>query len=453
MKSDRNQPHDLIESWLHHNLGAYRPKAPSDAWQRLAPHLPQRRRRRPVGYWLTFSAAIMAVVFALLGLLKLAALPDTMPVAVKNDSPITLILPIGSEKIESPATVEKQVATTVEPIIKNNFSKKINPKPATGSFNNLAESVSAEVRLLKMGTGQAIDLSEKISSSQNKDLFEKIPSQNLVSLISEKNHHSEIEFADVTILPEKAKKNSFWLCFEAAYSLLVPKNTVEPTDGLVFPEMQLRPGKGLQKGFSVALEPLKNWRISIGIHYMSQMHVGEHAARLRLMDGICLTPHVPGLKEYQFQYSVVSGGEQNKLTLRLQQQDVGSTMPDDEPFTLEMKTVHRSTAWRVPLGMERRFGEGKWQCFVRGGAVVDFSEKSKTEVTHFTEVCQDLCFQTGHVPSIQTDQHGAISVGWLAGAGIERRLSKRAALRFEPFIIGQKGSIQYGLGLGLIISN
>ena len=84
---------------------------------------------------------------------------------------------------------------------------------------------------------------------------------------------------------------------------------------------------------------------------------------------------------------------------------------------------------------------------------MDFSEKTKTEVTHFTEVCQDLCFQSGHVPAIQATVPARTSVGWLAGAGIERQVFGRAALRFEPFAVGQKGSVQYGLSLGLLFSN
>ena len=171
------------------------------------------------------------------------------------------------------------------------------------------------------------------------------------------------------------------------------------------------------------------------------------------MDGVCLNPYDPGLKEYEFRYAVVSGGEQSDLMLRLQQQDIGSMMPHDEPFTLEMKTVHRSTVWRVPLSLERRFGTGKWRGFVRGGTVVDFLGKSTARVTHFTEICHDLCFQNGHVPNARISTPSGVSFGWLAGAGIERQIFNRAALRFEPFMVRQKGTVQCGLNFGLLFSH
>jgi hypothetical protein len=90
---------------------------------------------------------------------------------------------------------------------------------------------------------------------------------------------------------------------------------------------------------------------------------------------------------------------------------------------------------------------------VRGGAVVDFSEKTSLEVIHYTESCQDLCFSTGLTPNVEVQPRGGAAVGWLVGAGIEREFSRRARLRFEPFLIGKKHSWQGGLSVGLLFSN
>jgi hypothetical protein len=302
-------------------------------------------------------------------------------------------------------------------------------------------------------TAEATPFSEKNAPPNPKNLLEKLPGKTLAPLLLAGKPLPEFQSAAAPILPKKSQNPRFWFGIEAAPSLFMQKNMGGMPVGLVFPETHPHPGNGWQAGVSLAFEPLKNWRVALGIQHFRQTHQAQHAATLRLMDGVCLNPHDPGLKEYQFQYAVVSGGEESNLTLRLQQQDIGSTMPDDEPFTLEMKTIHRSAAWRVPLSIERRFGAGKWQGFVRGGAVVDFSEKSTVEVTHFTKVCQDLCFQNGHLPSVQASARAGASVGWLAGVGIERRLSRRAGLRFEPFVVGKKGSMQCGLNLGLLFSN
>lgn len=300
-------------------------------------------------------------------------------------------------------------------------------------------------------TAAATPISEKTAPSQAENPLEKLPGKTLAPLLLAENPLPEFQFAAAPVLPKKAKTQRFWLGIEAAPSLFMQKNMGGMPGGLAFPETHPRPGRGWEAGVSMAFEPLKNWRVALGIRHFRQTHEAQHAATRRLMDGVCLNPHDPGLKEYEFCYAVVSGGEQNDLRLRLQQQDIGSTMPDDEPFTLEMKTVHRLAAWRVPLSVSGR-SHGQMAGFRARRCGRWFFGKKHREVTHFTEVCQDLCFQNGHVPSIQASTRSGASVGWLAGAGIERRISRRAALRFEPFMVG-KGSIQCGLGLGLRFSN
>ena len=264
----------------------------------------------------------------------------------------------------------------------------------------------------------------------------------------------KIPISSPTIIAKTARARRFWLGIEAAPVMFFQKNMPAAKPGLAFAEMPTRPAQGWQAGVSLAFEPRKNWRVALGLQHFQQSHTAQHSATLRLMDGVCLNPNDPGLKEYEFNYALLSGGgDQSDITLRLQQQDMGSTMPMDEAFVLDMKTVHRSAAWRVPLSVERRFGTGRWQGFVRGGAAVEFLEKSKMTVTHFTEACADLCFQSGHVPTIQVSNDSKISLGWLAGAGIERRFSSRAAVRIEPFLIGNKQGLQGGVAIGLLFSN
>lgn len=480
MKSDKQQRNDPTENWLRQTLGSHRPEAPADAWQRLAPHLPQRKRRRPFVFWLSGAAVGAAAAVALFWFLKSAAPSVAPPAAVKNGSPVAQAAPAvlpknltagESAKIwtdKSPGVFahpnfEKK---TAEKLRGFSSSKNLENPPAEGfaSPGNLGTAPVFEAADLKKETTGAFDFSEKTTAEATQfsektappkaeNPLEKLPGKTLAPLLLAEKPLPEFQSEAAPILPKKAQVPRFWLGIEAAPSLFMQKNMGGMPVGLAFPETHPRPGNGWQAGISLAFEPVKNWRVALGIQHFRQTHAAQHAATLRLMDGVCLNPHDPGLKEYQFQYAVVSGGEESNLTLRLQQQDIGSTMPDDEPFTLEMKTIHRSAAWRVPLSIERRFGTGKWQGFVRGGAVVDFSEKSTVEVTHFTEVCQDLCFQNGHLPSVQASARAGASVGWLAGAGIERRILRRAALRFEPFMVGQKGSMQCGLNLGLLFSN
>ncbi|MEZ4891637.1 MAG: hypothetical protein R2778_01330 [Saprospiraceae bacterium] len=87
--------------------------------------------------------------------------------------------------------------------------------------------------------------------------------------------------------------------------------------------------------------------------------------------------------------------------------------------------------------------------------VVEFSERVKLDVIHFSEVCKDLCFQNGHIPSIEvTSGAPDIAVGWPSvSAGIERRILKKLSIRTEPFMILKKQGLQSGLSFGLQFSN
>ncbi|MDX2135775.1 MAG: hypothetical protein SFV52_13380 [Saprospiraceae bacterium] len=467
MKNDQQHPTDASENWLRQTLGGYCPEAPADAWQRIAPHLPQRKRRRPVVFWAWWSAAGGASVLALFWFLKSTAPSVALPAGAKNKSLVAQTAPAvlskNLEKKEAAVLAENSATTTEEPCSKNHFFRKNSPQSASGLPKNLTVAALAGADFLKIETGTTSIFSEKTTApktsfsektvpTQPVNSLEKLPDNTLTLLFLAENPLPEFQFPAAPVLPKKTKAQRFWLGIEAAPSLFMQKNMGEMPGGLAFPETHPRPGRGWEAGVSLAFEPLKNWRITLGIRHLQQTQEAQHSATLRLIYGVCLNPHDPGPKEYQFQYAVVYGVEQNDLTLRLEQLDIGSTMPDDEPFTLNMKTAHRSAAWRVPVSIERRFDMGKWQGFVRGGVVVDFSEKSTVQVTHFTEVCQDLCFQNGHVPSVQASARSGASLGWLAGAGIERRISRRAALRFEPFAVGKKGSLQCGLGLGLLFS-
>ncbi len=61
-------------------------------------------------------------------------------------------------------------------------------------------------------------------------------------------------------------------------------------------------------------------------------------ATMRLMDGVCLNPGDPGSKEYEFQYTLKSNGNETAVTMHIAQVDSISKMPTHEPFALD--TVH-----------------------------------------------------------------------------------------------------------------
>lgn len=443
------------ENWLRQTLGEHSPEAPADAWQRLAPHLPQ-RKRRPFVFWFLWAARGGATLL-LCWFLKSITSPALPPDPAKNGAPAPQLQPPVStqrlEKIAVSSVAENAATATSTALPKNDILNIGSPQPLIEGRQNHPVATPAANDIWQKNTPALIGFSEDSIAAP----FSAIPTLLQVERLLEKPAGDEKQLPELPgftspVLLKMLKTQRFWFGIEAAPVLYMRKNRSEIAGQLAFPETHLHPGYGWQAGVWLAAEPLKNWRVALGIRRMQETHEAAHSATLRLTDGVCLNPHDPGLKEYELQYAVVSGAEQSDLTLRLQQQDYG-TAPDDEPFTLDMKTIHRSAAWSVPLTVERRFGWGKWQAFVRGGAVVAFSEKNTVEVIHFTEACQALCFHSGHTPTIQVSKPAQVRYGWLVGAGFDRQMTHRTALRFEPFFVGQKGSIQCGMSFGILFSN
>lgn len=473
MTNDQQRSNDIAEEWLHHVLGdGFQPDAPADAWQRLEPNLPGKKERRPPVFWwlFAFGATVALAVFWFLKKPESQPVPTDLP---QNAQPIAQVSEARAsqffEEGTTAAALQNQAQQSAEPVFKSHFSEKKASKNATAvpqAFpktsqhdasvfpeNSTASNQAAE-HFGQNGNPGVFELPENPAGHRADAALEPLLQKPLERLAAAAQPLPGFQFSPAEVVLKTPGNRRFWFGIEAAPTMFFQKNMPAALPGLAFAEMPTRPAQGWQAGVSLAFEPLKNWRVALGLQHFRQSHAARHTATLRLMDGVCLNPNDPGLKEYEFNYALLSGNSgQSDITLRLQQQAIGSTMPMDESFTLDMKTVHRSAAWRVPLSGERRFGAGRWQGFVRGGAAVEFAEKSEMTVTHFTEACQDLCFQSDHIPTIQASAASKISVGWLAGAGIERRIGSRAALRFEPFWVGKKHGLQTGLSVGLLFSN
>lgn len=451
MKDAQQQPADPTGNWLRQQLRGYSPEAPANAWERLVPHLPQPKRRRPLVFWVV--GTIVGFLFLTGPKHTRAPLPHpAAPLKEASPKPVQhLLADATGKKLSSTKNLRKsaeasaqsagKIKNTVPQIDIPNLSATNDPTSKHPHLPN------PSIEALGHPT-DGLAVLNQANPQPHKSPLERLPIKGSPLLFVLKE--SQPQPIAALILARKTKFPRVWFGIEAAPMLSMWQHTDQIPYGTAYHEHHLRLGLGWQAGLSLAVEPLKNWRVFTGLQHYMQVQEAAHSVTLRLMDGICLNPNDPGLKEYQFSYAVVSGGVQSDLTLRLQQQDIGTTMPDDEPFTLDLKTVHRSAGWRLPVSVERQFGGGSWRGFVRGGTALDFSRKNAVEVSHFSEACQDLCFQNGHHPAIEVGTTKRVALGWLAGAGIERRFASRAALRLEPFVFGQKGSIQYGLNIGLL---
>ncbi|MBK8965207.1 MAG: hypothetical protein IPM36_00735 [Lewinellaceae bacterium] len=226
---------------------------------------------------------------------------------------------------------------------------------------------------------------------------------------------------------------------------------IDPHHGghIAFAEHQQGAATGWQQGLTIGYWFLPRWRVTTGLFRRNTTQVSSHTATLRLMDGICLNPNDPGPKEYEFQYGLYSGAGEYQLTVHIAQVDTANKMPDDEPFTLAMRTTRRNSDWVLPLAVQRAFGYGRWQGFVQGGLQLSLPGSATAQVDHFTEACIDLCFASGRMPTLNITDREKASISWLLGAGMEYRIAPRWALSVAPTLFGKKGQTGLSMNAGL----
>lgn len=445
MKEDKNKSGDLVEKWLHQTVGNFQPEAPDNTWERLIPHLPKRKKRRFILFWWIpsgIAAALFVTVFLRTGEdnFNSGSQPAQSPTTTNaNNSDVQ------HQKTVAGITAGITPASTGM-LPEQQHNRDTNKSIAeTGHSRSSKQLTPTENVVVIPKSGVEYPILSHVQQSSGINLLEK---PFLIIPFSTQPKAGVVKSV-LNIQPNRIHQKRIRIGFDAAPAVILQKIGSENVSGLVFPEIPAHPGTGWQAGVSFGFQLRKNWWLSTGIQHFQQTHQARHQATLRLMDGILLNPNDPGLKEYEFQYAVISSGRPSELTLRLQQQVAGATMPADEPFTLDMKTTRHSTSWRIPLTVERQFGAKKWRVFLRGGAMIDFKGRNSVKVTHFTEICQDLCFATGHIPRVQASAAGRNTIGWIAGAGIERQVSPRTVFRIEPFFVGQKHNLQSSLNLGI----
>ena len=446
--SNHHSDKDDLEQRLHSELRDYAPEAPDRLWQGIEARLPKRRRPVIVLWWLLIGVAMGLSVGG-----SVYHFVEGKPLAVQQSAQ------------EIAKSVERQAIQSETRMPLNATESGEKKETKSNAFSNRANKASGFVK--------SIPLSLAV-------LSEKIPYQNQTSLLVEDNPPARLSEKSRSKVVELLPQATFNVEHNRPVSLPFLKIITQPyrkhrwqfgavagpvwlwqpatpanhhTNSLAFAEHSEGPTTGWQVGLSAGIALTPGWQINLGLWQRSTSEVSSHLATMRLMDGVCLNPGDPGPKEYEFQYTLNSSGNETAVTVHIAQVDSISKMPTDEPFALHMQTTRRNTDWVLPLAIQRRFGQGRWQGFVQGGGQLLLPVKRDVQVDHFTEACVDLCFATGRIPALTVKERRQASIAWMLGFGAEYRLWKRWTLSTAPTLFGNKGrtglSIQTGLSLKL----
>ncbi|MBL7825304.1 MAG: hypothetical protein JNJ57_01645 [Saprospiraceae bacterium] len=452
MNHDYQEYDNSPDYWLKRTLKDHRPEVPNNAWDRLEPFLPQKKRRRLWPFWMIgFAAVVLCLLTAIPVMIRSST--STIPDRVHaNGNPILQKSGIEQEKpIVAPPVIVP--ASQVPSDMKTNSDQSIRaaqtqPPSIPVSMNSQNGAwAHPEKNDEKPVPPPTVDIA-LLTPSPPSLLTTEFSSLNIIPQLPAIPLVNSID-----VLPRKAPRSKYFINLEAAPILVLQKMKHHLTTGDGAGKTYAHAGTGWQSGVFVGISPFRNWKIAVGLQYERQGFEVMHSNTFRIKDGVCLNPNATGLKEYEFNYQIASGAQTSNYTLRLQQQHLDATMADDEPFNVDMRTKHFTQTWRIPFVVERQFKAGKWTGFIRGGATIDVGSKTSIQVAHYNEVCEALCFQTGIEPLVASSAKSAISVGWLTGAGLERPILPHLALRVQPFIQGNSSSYNLGLGLHLLITH
>lgn len=436
--------HDELEQYLNSELHDYAPEAPDSLWTGIEVQLPRRRRRLAFFWWWLTGGVTIAVLTG-------------MTYRYNSDKPIAFdasTQPIIKSSENYPQSQNSVNTIETSAVIRKSLAASDAPKLKIEGFTNSVQSDRTHVAGIS-----TIPVQSEKSGLTTDELSTTSPTLPTVALVPSLKPNvldwgkkPDLKFfTQITrIQPIRERR---WQISAIAGPVWQWQQPVTGAPGhtnhLAFTEHGEGPATGWQTGLSVHFSVRPNWQITSGIWRRTTQQVSSHTAELRLMDGVCLNPYDPGSKIYEFQYALHSSGMESNLTVRIAQVDSMVTMPTDEPFLLTMRTSRQRTDWILPLALRRTFGRGRWQGFMEGGGTLNIPGNISVQVEHFSEMCEDLCFEAHHMPTLTSRERNNVSLSWLVSAGVNYSLGRNWSLQASPTIFGQKNQLGLSVNTGV----
>ncbi|MEO6037791.1 MAG: hypothetical protein ABIQ93_05200 [Saprospiraceae bacterium] len=436
---ERHPEYDELEKHLQANLDDYAPEAPDRLWAGIELRLPKQRRRPVLWWWLLPSVLLFRVDDGF----NPAHTPNVPSAAVASALqlnqaayPISVSLPDGAMEKGFPVSGSADFQTAM-------------PATTAAKTEIVTGATVPEKAAIEILPVAAPQVDNRLAKSGNPSLLEILSTKEIARLKNENPGLPKIDF------PLKQPHKQQWQISVVAAPIWIwqPAVGADMHHGgqMTFAEHHQGPATGWQKGLSIGYKLGSHWLLTAGLSQRRSIQISAHTATLRLMDGTCLNAYDPGPKEYEFQYALQSGVSQSNVTVRIAQVDSISTMPVDEPFMLNMRTMRQTADWVLPFTVQREFGRGRWKGFVQGGGQLNLPARMEVRVDHFAEACVDLCFAGGRMPTLRVAERGKTSFAWLLGTGLNYGMTPHWALSVAPTVVGQKGRMEFALNAGLTL--
>lgn len=441
MKNEPFYPDDELDGLLRSSLGEFSPEAPERLWTGIEARLPERRRRPLLlWWWVAFGLTVFSTGAAYL--LPGKKHPETnVTASVGRDS--TPKLAAAGSPNEAVSTYSATRHELKRPDERENIRRLPGQKSSkTASNENFAVN-TAGMDMVSEKPGRNNFDSQRAAHSPLPHRILKIAAEAPILSITptgplffDAGAESQAG-VEAGIKPGKTSANRYHIGLFAGPVWEWTSGSPHAAHGAITVQVS-NPASGWQTGIYAGFDLNPRWRVQTGLWRQTFIENVSHHATLQLRDGVLIPPATyTDPKAYQFEYALLTGGSTTNVRVRIAEEDLNTTMPDDEPFTLAMQTTHRRTDWLVPLSIQRRFGRGRWQGGLQTGVVLTIPGTRNVQVDHFTEHCADLCYAVGHTPEFVVQDPGKTSLSWQAGVELEYHFATRWKLALNPVFFGQ----------------
>ena len=237
-----------------------------------------------------------------------------------------------------------------------------------------------------------------------------------------------------------------------------------PTPG--HPEMRpsdmASTGQTLLAGLVLEAAVAPRLQIGLGADYQTVDYETTHKIRFKFKERV----HGPGPgndHEHEFQYDLNTAAGTVEMEVRAESSEAAQDIPDDEKVEAEIKTSQHLAFFSMPLYASYRFGEGRLRVLAKGGIMFNFLLDNDFTIGPINSFNPKFEFRRNQNQIGSPSNLQSVSADFIAGLGLEYRLTKGMSLRLEPTVIGSLTSLHNnpriessefsaGLNIGMIYS-
>ncbi len=243
----------------------------------------------------------------------------------------------------------------------------------------------------------------------------------------------------IPVVPSLATGSEWYLGIQATPAMLVEKTGPERTGGMRPRLVSAQEKTGFTADYWLKLgrKGPGIWGFESGIGYRKIERNALHTARFRLLNGRLNTGGGPQERSYDFDYDLDTYGGSAEVTLRMEQVDPGTVIPETEPVRIQVRTSEQTTLLRLPLLATATFGKGRTYAVIKGGILSNIVLHNELDIV--TRVSENVQFRPGQGSSaymLRPNRAGKIYLGYQFSAGMEYRAGRHWSWVLEPSVSG-----------------